>query len=266
MDNLVEKFKQFGFNSYECKVYIALLKKYPATGYEVSQLANIPQSRAYDALKSLEAQNIVIGNNEKPQKFTPIAPKELTQRLKRKTNSAIDYLEKRLPDVKENYDEPIHTSYEYENAIKKIKEIINNAKDSLFFELWSEDYKQLEGEIAKAYERGIDIKIVGYNNLDSIYATVYYHDHAKEIERSFGSRLIYMLADNSESVFGKVEKQVIWTKNDDIAILIKEFIVHDMYLIDVYKNFPEQLKYFYGPGFKKLKDKVLDRKSGFNIH
>ena len=52
MEDIVEKLKEFGFNSYEAKVYIALLKKYPATGYEVSQIADIPQSRAYDALKS----------------------------------------------------------------------------------------------------------------------------------------------------------------------------------------------------------------------
>ena len=46
MEDIVEKLKEFGFNSYEAKVYIALLKKYPATGYEVSQIADIPQSRA----------------------------------------------------------------------------------------------------------------------------------------------------------------------------------------------------------------------------
>ena len=54
MADLVEKLKEIGFNSYEAKVYIALLKKYPATGYEVSKLANIPQSRTYDTLKVLE--------------------------------------------------------------------------------------------------------------------------------------------------------------------------------------------------------------------
>lgn len=108
MDNLVEKLKEFGFNSYEAKVYIALLKKYPATGYEISQIADIPQARAYDALKSLESEFIVFSTNEKPQKYTPISPKELTKRFKRKINSTIDYLEKKLPNVKENYNEPIH--------------------------------------------------------------------------------------------------------------------------------------------------------------
>ena len=87
----------------------------------------------------------------------------------------------------------------------------------------------------------------------------------KEIEQNVGSRLIYLLSDNEESVFGKIQKQVIWTKNIDIAILIKEFTVHDMYLLDVGQNFPEQLKYFYGAGMKNLKNKILAYDS-INIH
>ena len=128
MDNVVEKLKSLGFNSYEAKTYIALLKKYPSTGYEVSQLADIPQSRAYDALKSLANEKIVIASDDKPQKYSPIAPKELTQRFKRKINSTIEYLEKKLPDVKEDYNEPLHTISGYENILtksikKKIKKI-----------------------------------------------------------------------------------------------------------------------------------------------
>ncbi|MBQ8459843.1 TrmB family transcriptional regulator [bacterium] len=266
MNDIVEKLKEFGFNSYEAKVYIALLKKYPATGYEISQIADIPQSRAYDALKSLESESIVFSDNEKPQKYNPISPKELTQRFKRKFNSAIDYLDKKLPNVKEDYNEPIHNIYGYENIIAKLKEIIKNSKDNLYIEIWSNDYKQLEQVIAEAYDRGVDIKIVGYDNVSSRYGLVYAHDGAKEIEHYTGSRMIYLLSDNSESIFGCIESKVVWTKNNDIAFLLKEFIVHDMYLLDIYACFPEQLRYFYGSGFRKLKEKVLDRKSGQNIH
>ena len=46
MDELIENLKEIGLNSYEAKVYLALLKKYPATGYDVSKRADIPQSRA----------------------------------------------------------------------------------------------------------------------------------------------------------------------------------------------------------------------------
>ena len=119
MEKTIDKLKELGFNSYEAKVYLALLKKYPATGYEVAQTADIPQARAYDALKSLVAESFVFSDQEKPQKYTPISPKELTRRFKRKVNSTLEYLEKKLPSVREDYNEPIHTISGYENIREK---------------------------------------------------------------------------------------------------------------------------------------------------
>ena len=66
MDELIENLKNIGLNGYEAKVYVALLKKYPATGYEVSKIADIPQARAYDTLKSLEMASIVTSSASKP--------------------------------------------------------------------------------------------------------------------------------------------------------------------------------------------------------
>jgi len=265
MDNVIEKLKAIGLTSYEAKVYIALLKKYPATGYEVSQAADIPQSRAYDALKSLASDKIVIPTDDKPQKFTPIAPKELTSRYKRKVNSTIEYLDKKLPQVKEEYNEPIHTVSGYETILSKAKEIIKNTKRSLYVELWSNDFKHLEKELREAYDNEVDIKIVGFNELKSPFGDIYEHSGGKEIENTIG-RMIFLLSDAYECLFGQIEKEVVWTKNKHIAHLLKQFIVHDMYLLDISQNFPEQLRYFYGSGMKNLKSKILSNDTEFNIH
>lgn len=266
MKDLVEKLKNLGLNSYEAKVYIALLKKYPATGYEISQSADIPQSRAYDALKSLVNEKLAFTSDEKPQKYTPVSPKELTQRYKRKMNSTLEYLEKKLPNVKENYSEPIHAIAGYENNINKLKEIIKNTKNSIYIEIWNEDFKLLENTLREAYENGVDIKIVGFNTIKTNFGMVYNHDGAKEIENALGSRAIFIVSDNIEGLFGKIESDIIWTKNEHIILLLKEFIVHDMYLLDVEENFPEQLKYFYGTGLRRLKEKILTNDSPYNIH
>ncbi|MCM1339438.1 MAG: hypothetical protein NC191_07185 [Muribaculaceae bacterium] len=265
MDNLVEKLKEFGINSYEAKVYLALLKKAPSTGYEISQLADIPQSRAYDALKSLEVEGVVFSTSEKPQKYSPISSKELTKRFKRKMNSAIDYLEKKLPKSENNYDEPIQSIYGYDSILNKLKEIIQNTNRTLYLEIWSEDFKRVESLITAAYNRGVEIKITGFDNFDYPFGLVYKHDNSTETERKTGSRMIYVIADNEETLLGRIETRAIWTQNKDIAYLVKEFIIHEMYLLDVYDRFPEQLKYFYGAGFKKLKDKISDKKNVYNI-
>ncbi len=264
MDELIESLKQLGFNSYEAKVYIALLKKYPATGYEVAKLADIPQSRAYDTLKSLENEKIIVSTQEKPQKYTPIKPKELTKRVRRKLLSNIEFLEKKLPDVKAGYSEPIHTisgSFEIRN---KLIEIVNSAKKNIYIEIWSQDFKFLEHSLFEAYNRGLDIKIVGYDNFQCPFGTVYKHRNGREIELSLDGRLIFLITDDTEGIFGKVENRVVWTENPEIIFLLKEFVVHDMYLLDIEENFPEQLKYFYGAGLKKLKDKITNK--NYSMH
>ena len=136
MNDIIESLKELGLNSYEAKVYVALLKKYPATGYEIAQIADIPQSRAYDTLKALENAKIVISNGEKPQTFTPIKPKELTKRFKRKVEANIDFLEKRLPDVKTDYNEPILPIVSQSEIRKKLIEIIKAAKEDIYLEIW----------------------------------------------------------------------------------------------------------------------------------
>ena len=274
MADLIEKLKDIGFNTYEAKVYVALLKKYPATGYEVSQLANIPQSRTYDTLKALEAKNIVIATNTKPVAYTPIKPKQLTQRYRKKLDSTINFLDKHLPEVKEDYNEPIITITGKQNIQEKILEVIQNAKREIYLEVWSQDYKIFEQELLNAYNRNVEIRIVGYDNFSSRFGLVFEHAFARDIELSLGGRMIIIAADDGEGVIGKISslknefenENIIWTKNRGIVFIIKEFIVHDMYLIDVEENLVEQMKYIYGKGLKRLKDKVLGNNATYIIH
>ena len=274
MADLIGKLKEIGFNTYEAKVYIALLKKYPATGYEVSKLANIPQSRTYDTLKALEEKNIVVATNTKPISYTPIKPKQLTAGFQKKMNSAINYLDKHLPEVKEDYNEPIITLTGKQNIQDKITEVIQNAKREIYIEIWNQDFKVFEQELLNAYNRNVEVRIVGYDNLHSRFGLVFEHAFAHDIELSLGGRMIIIAVDDNEGVIGKIsslknnaeDTNIIWTKNQGIVFIIKEFIVHDMYLIDVEENLVEQMKYIYGKGFKRLKDKVLGSNATYMIH
>jgi len=266
MNDIIESLKELGLNSYEAKVYLALLKKYPATGYEVAKLADIPQSRAYDTLKALENEKIVTSTGDKPQTFVPVKPKELTKRFRRKIEANLDFLEKKLPDVKTDYNEPILPILGQSEIRSKLIEIIKAAKNEIYLEIWSYDFKYVEQYLFDAYNRGLDIKIVGYDNFKCNFGTVFEHKNGRELEHSLGGRMLFLIADNSEGLFGNIEKKVIWTKNSDVIFLLKEFIVHDMYLLDIEENFPEQLKYFYGAGLKRLKERILNRNSKYIIH
>lgn len=272
MDKIIESLKELGFNTYGAKVYLALLKKYPATGYEISQIADMPQSRAYDTLRALEKEKVVVASNSKPVTYTPIKPTDLTQRFKRKVTSTLEFLNKNLPNVKSDYTEPILSISGSANIREKIIEIVKNAQKEIYIEIWSQDFRYIEPYLLEAYNRGVEIKIVGYDNFQSNFGLVYEHGFAKEIEASLGGRMIILAADNEEGLVGnsssvKAENlHVVWTKNSGIVFLIKEFIVHDMYLLDVEQNLSEQMKVVYGKNLKGLRDRILGTKYTYRIH
>ena len=264
MDEVISKLKDLGLNEYQSKVYVAMLKKHPATGYEISKLANIPQSRTYDTLKTLESMHIAISSGTNPMTYTPIKPKELTKRYRRKIDSTINFLDKKLPDIKEDrYTEPVLTVSGKSKVTAKLIEIINSAKKSIVISLFAQDFKYLELPLLDAYNRGLEVKIVKIDTFSCNFGQVYDHYGISMLEHYKASKFIFLEVDENEGAFGITDNQkhdfceIIWTKNPEISFLIKSMTIYNMYLIDISENFPEQLKYFYGTGLKKLKDKVL---------
>ncbi len=81
---IIEKVKHLGLNSYEAKIWTALLSKGVATSGELSDIANVPRSRSYDVLESLEAKGFVVMKLGKPIKYIAVPPTEVIERLKSK--------------------------------------------------------------------------------------------------------------------------------------------------------------------------------------
>ncbi len=253
-------------------MYVALLKEYPATGYEVSKKADVPQSRTYDTLKALSQKQVVIASTDKPVTYSPIKPTELTKRFKRKMTGNIEYLEKHLPDIKTEYMEPLVSINGVDKTKDKLIELIRSAKKEIYLEIWSQDFKQIEKELLAAYNRNVEIRIVGYDNLQCHFGLVFLHPYAKKLENHFNGRVVIITIDSNEALYGKIQTNTeenntgIWTKNPDIVYLIKELMIHDMLLLDIQHNMTEELMYTYGKGLKRLYDKVLCADSIYRQH
>ena len=59
-DEFLNKLRRyFGLNLYEVKIWAALLSRGVSTAGELSDIANVPRSRSYDVLESLEKKGFV---------------------------------------------------------------------------------------------------------------------------------------------------------------------------------------------------------------
>jgi sugar-specific transcriptional regulator TrmB len=75
--------KIFDLNLYEAKVWTALLSRGVSTAGELSNISDVPRSRTYDILESLEKKGFIVMKIGKPIKFVALKPEEVVERVKK---------------------------------------------------------------------------------------------------------------------------------------------------------------------------------------
>jgi sugar-specific transcriptional regulator TrmB len=94
--------KIFDLNLYEVKVWTALLSRGTSTAGELSNISDVPRSRTYDILESLEKKGFIIMKLGKPIKFVALRPEEVVERVKKNLIKYAQERTKRLETLKED--------------------------------------------------------------------------------------------------------------------------------------------------------------------
>ncbi len=89
-------------NLYEVKVWTALLSRGTSTAGELSNISDVPRSRTYDILESLEKKGFIIMKLGKPIKFVALKPEEVVERVKKNLMISAKERTKRLESLKED--------------------------------------------------------------------------------------------------------------------------------------------------------------------
>jgi len=179
--DFLNKLKDFGLNSYESKLWIALLSRGVSTAGELSDISNVPRSRAYDVLESLEKKGFIIVKVGKPIKYLAVPPAEVVERVKKKVleeaqqrNNVLSQLKE--SDVLEELNtlhtegiklvDPTDHSGAFrgrEKVYDHLLSMVKNANESITFLTSSEGlerkYSLLSNYLKKAAKKDIEIKI-----------------------------------------------------------------------------------------------------------
>jgi len=94
--------KIFDLNLYEVKVWTALLSRGTSTAGELSSISDVPRSRTYDILESLEKKGFIVMKLGKPIKFVALKPEEVVERVKKNLVVEASEKSKRLERLKDD--------------------------------------------------------------------------------------------------------------------------------------------------------------------
>jgi sugar-specific transcriptional regulator TrmB len=186
---LLKKTKDFGLNSYEAKIWTALLSRGISSAGELSDISNVPRSRTYDVLESLEKKGFVMMKLGKPIKYMAMSPTEVIDVIKKKIREdsvrqeqSMDELRKsdvleQLTQLHSNGIEMIEPTElvgmikNRDNIYDYLESMIKKAEKSVYI-MTSADgmirkIQHLEKTLKKASDKGVNIKIIVSHNKES---------------------------------------------------------------------------------------------------
>ena len=180
--DFLNKLKDFGLNTYESKLWAALLSRGVSTAGELSDIANVPRSRSYDVLESLEKKGFVIMKLGKPIKYIAVAPEEVLERVKKKVKEDADKHLKLIQELNASnlmgelsalHKQGIETVEPTEltgsikgrdNIHNQLESMIKNAQKSITLMTTEDGLKRkaeaLKVHLAKAKQRGVKIRVL----------------------------------------------------------------------------------------------------------
>jgi HTH-type transcriptional regulator, sugar sensing transcriptional regulator len=130
---LLKRIRQLGFTEYEAKCYLALFERDSLAVSDVSILAKIPRSNAYEALERLSAKGVIVAVPGKIKKYAASDPWVLKEKaletFASATETEIEVLERRRLEILEKKKRDIR---DRKKAVQEDIEDIVKELDSLY--------------------------------------------------------------------------------------------------------------------------------------
>lgn len=180
---------EMGLAEYEASTYLGLLQSGMSTAKEISDTADIPQSRVYDVLESLESKGFVTIQPGRPKKFAPIEPElAVNQFVQYKRSNLeeeishsqeigrefLDELENNQFQYQQNDEIDVFWSYKGKNYIlEQFGEYCASSNDEIRMVTKGSSFKRLvtrhKEVLKKRADHGVDIRIIlAGDNIDDI--------------------------------------------------------------------------------------------------
>ena len=250
--------KIFGLNMYEVKVWTALVSRGVSTAGELSSIGDVPRSRTYDILESLEKKGFVIMKVGKPIKFIALKPEEVIERVKRNMVAEAGEKSKRLDELKED-DVMQELSLLFTQGIKFVEPhelsgvirgrtnlsnhldmMVRNAQKSITLATSEDGFlrkiESMRGSLEKAKKRGVKIRIAAPITKKNF-----------KIAKEIGKIAEIKHLTNVKTRFGIIDsKELMFMIMDDAE-------VHPNYDIGVWTNAP-----YFASAFEQLFEKSWD--------
>ena len=194
----LDKLEDIGLNMYERKIYSALLGRGISTAGELSEMTNVPRSRAYDVLESLAEKGFVVIKSSNPMEYVSIPPQQAIENMKSQHEEDLEEKLNKLDSMKDS-----EAVTELEELYDQGVELVDPAEISGSLK-GSRQVQQHMGTMFKDAESSIKI-LTSEEGLNDLYQN--HADLLKECkEEGINVKVLASVTDSNRKAFEEISQ------------------------------------------------------------
>lgn len=264
MTALLARLREIGLGEYEAKLYLALVKRHPAGGYELARASGVPSSKVYEVLGRLREKELVfVTDGGRATRYIPADPDEFVERYARRMTRALEGLKQDLravgSDDQVGYVWNIHGR---EALLERALHLLGRGEQTALVSAWDEELTVLADAIAAAHGRGMRVAVIDYGALAIEADAVYPHPIKDTIHGEKGGRGLTMCVDSRVALVGLVTDggaSGAWSSNSGFVGAVEDYLKHDIYVQKIVGRFNDLLVRTYGRNYARWRDVYSDR-------
>jgi len=245
---------------FEAKGYVSLLEKGNVTGYELSKQSGIPSSKVYSVLNSLVRKEFIVPLESRPVRYLPKPPREVIGKYFTELKKTLTFLRKTLDIIRRrsNHEKVVTRNIlGKKEVLAKTREVISGTKRTLYIALWKEEARYIQAALEKVKARGIKIYVVAYGPVPIHFAKVYHHAPSDPVFRERKERRLVVISDDRKALFASFSEEdsdkALWTDNKGLVLLLRDFIIHEIYIVKIREAFPREISKTFGSNWEKIR-------------
>jgi Cd2+/Zn2+-exporting ATPase len=232
----LDRLVQLGFSEYEAKAYVALLRKSPVTGYELSKLSGVPRSMIYEVLGKLAGRGAALTLRiEGGTKYAPVPAQEFFDQLQQEYTRLTTSLKEDLSSLASASDlEYVWNIEGHENIMTKAREMIEQAEDRIYLALVPATFPPLQHGLEDAIERGVRVVVYTPGEIDLAGGRVLVAQVSEETLRQARGLGLILVIDGEEVLIAEwltaTHARASWTSSPLLVFIAEHHLRTDLYL------------------------------------
>ena len=259
----VQRLMELGFSQYEAQAYVGLLGREPLTGYALANVTGIPQPKVYETLRRLTAKGVVAAIEGEPARFVAVPADQLLAGLEDSFRARLAGAQRELAAARPA---PGAGGYRVLRAMpgwgaieEQAVAAIDGAHRHVYVSVNCPDPQVIAAAIGRADGRGVacDVLHFGEAIVELRHGRTIGHDSTRGVVyRRHQARHLAVVADSAEVVWAVAGDGTSWQslagRDQLLAALAKGYIRHDIYVQQIWNEFPDLLAQRWGPGMQQL--------------